>query len=89
MNIGIDIDDTITNNTEVIDRFAKEYTEQVLNREFKINTLDVVSPMWAQYVYRWTEQENEDFWDKYYEKVMENAIPKEDAIECINFKFSI
>ena len=84
MNIGIDIDDTITNNTEVIDRFAKEYTEQVLNREFKINTLDVVSPMWAQYVYRWTEQENEDFWDKYYEKVMENVKPKDDAIEIIN-----
>ena len=84
MNIGIDIDDTITNNTEVIDRFAKEYTEQVLNREFKINTLDVVSPMWAQYVYGWTEQENDIFWDRYYEKVMENAIPKEDAIECIN-----
>ena len=84
MNIGIDIDDTITNNTEVIDRFAKEYTEQVLNREFKINTLDVVSPMWAQYVYGWTEQENDDFWNQNYEKVMENAIPKEDAIECIN-----
>ena len=84
MNIGIDIDDTITNNSQVIDSFAKEYTEQVLKRKFEINTIDVVSPMWAQYVYEWTLEENDKFWELYYEKTMENAIPKENAVQIIN-----
>ena len=84
MNIGIDIDDTITNNSQVIDDFAKEYTEQILKRKFEINTLDIVSPMWAQYVYGWTAEENDKFWELYYEKTMENAIPKENAVQIIN-----
>ena len=37
MNIGIDIDDTIANTFATIDKYAKEYTEKVLKREFKIN----------------------------------------------------
>ena len=84
MNIGIDIDDTITNNSKLIDEFAKEYTEKVLKRKFEIKTLDVISPMWAQYVYGWNEEEDDKFWELYYEKTMKNAIPKENAVKIIN-----
>ena len=84
MNIGIDIDDTITNNSKVIDEFAKEYTEKVLKRKFEIKTLYVISPMWAQYVYGWNKDEDDKFWELYYEKTMKNAIPKEKAVEIIN-----
>ena len=45
MNIGIDIDDTIANTFEFIDKYAKIYTEKVLKRDFKIKDLDVTDPM--------------------------------------------
>ena len=84
MNIGIDIDDTITKTTEEFDIWAKEYTENVLNRKFELNLTDVVSPLWARCVYGWTDEEDNRFWDMYYEKTIENLKPKENAIEVIN-----
>lgn len=35
MIIGIDIDETISDTTKQIDIFAKEYTEQILKRNFR------------------------------------------------------
>ena len=84
MNIGIDIDDTIAKTAEECDIWAKEYTENVLNRKFELNVADVVSPFWARCVYCWTDEEDNRFWDMYYEKIMENLKPKENAIEVIN-----
>lgn len=84
MRIGIDIDDTITATTEIIDFYAKEYTEKVLKREFKIHKIDDLDPMWAKFVYKWTNEEDDRFWDLYYEKNMENVKPKENAIKVIN-----
>lgn len=84
MNIGIDIDDTISNMSEEIDVWAKEYTENVLKRKFELQKLEIFDPMWAKYLYNWTEEENKIFWDTYYEKIMENEKPKEDAVQIIN-----
>jgi uncharacterized HAD superfamily protein len=84
MNIGIDIDDTITKTSEETDIYAKEYTEKVLKRKFEFNKIEILDPMWARHLYGWTEKEDKNFWDLYYEKVMENVKPKDDAIEIIN-----
>ena len=84
MNIGIDIDDTISKTSEEIYIWAKEFTEKELGREFKINTIDVFDPMWSKYVYNWTNEENDKFWELYYAKVMDNLKPKEEVIEIIN-----
>ena len=84
MIIGIDIDDTIAQTTEQIDIFAKEYTENKLNREFKINNKSVYDSMWAKYVYGWTIDEDKKFWDLYYEKVVGNVKPKKDSSEVID-----
>ena len=84
MNIGIDIDDTITKTSEEVDIYAKEYTEKVLNRKFELKQVEILNPMWAQYLYGWTDEEDKKFWDIYYEKIMENVKPKEDAIRIIN-----
>lgn len=84
MNIGIDIDDTIAQTTEEIDIWAKEYTEKELGRKFELNTINVVDPMWSKYVYKWTDEETNKFWNLYYAKIMENLKPKEDVIETIN-----
>ena len=84
MNIGIDIDDTITKTSEETDIWAKEYTENILKRKFELQEIEIFDPMWAKYLYNWTEEEDKIFWDTYYEKIMENVKPKEDAIEVIN-----
>ena len=77
MNIGIDIDDTISKTTEAIDEMAKYYTENILKREFKLNEdKEILDPMWAKYLYGWTTEENDKFWDLYYEKIMSNLSPK-------------
>lgn len=84
MNIGIDIDDTITKISEETDIYAKEYTESILKRKFEPQNIKIFDPMWAKHLYNWTDEENDKFWDLYYEKIMENVKPKEDAVEVIN-----
>lgn len=86
MIIGIDIDDTITKTTEQIDIFAKEYTEKILKREFSIN-FDTYDPMWARGAYAWSKEEDREFWNLYYVKVVENVEPKDNSIEVINELF--
>lgn len=84
MNIGIDIDDTITDTSTQTDIWAKEYTEKVLKRKFELQELEIFDPMWAKHLYHWTIEEDKNFWDFYYEKIMEQVKPKENAIEIIN-----
>lgn len=84
MNIGIDIDDTISKTTEEIDKFAKIYTENVLKRKFEFKDIETFDPMWAKHLYGWTNEEDKAFWDIYYEKICEDAKPKDGAIEIIN-----
>ena len=84
MNIGIDIDDTIAKTSEEIDIWAKEYTEKILNRKFTLSEIEILDSMWAKHLYNWTEEEDKEFWDIYYEKIMESVKPKENAIDVIN-----
>ena len=84
MKIGIDIDDTITNTSEEIDIWAKEYTEKILKRKFELPKLEILDSMWARHLYNWTIEEDKNFWDLYYEKIVENVKPKENAVEIIN-----
>ena len=84
MIIGIDIDDTIANTIEQTDIYAKEYTEKILKRNFKLNKADVNDPMQAKHVYGWSIEEDKNFWDLYYEKVIENVNLKDAAAEVIN-----
>lgn len=41
MNIGIDIDDTITKTSEETDIYAKEYTESILKRKFEPQNIEI------------------------------------------------
>ena len=45
MIIGIDIDDTISETTIQTDILAKEYTECILNRNFKIHETNSSDPI--------------------------------------------
>lgn len=84
MNIGIDIDDTIAMTAEIIDIYAKEYTENILKREFRLNEIEILDPMWARNLYGWTDEEDKEFWNLYYEQIMKDVKPKNDSIEMIN-----
>lgn len=84
MNIGIDIDDTIAKTSEETDIYAKEYTENILKRKFELQKIEILDPMWARHLYGWSDEEDKNFWNLYYEKVMKNVKPKDDAIEIIN-----
>lgn len=84
MNIGIDIDDTISKTTEMIDVVAKKFTENELKKEFTINELGVTDPYWAKDTYNWTAEECSQFFGKYYEEIVRQVEPKEDVIETIN-----
>ena len=84
MIIGIDIDDTISDSTTQHDYYAKEFTEKVLKREFKIYETSSLDPMWAKFVYDWSDEENKEFWNLYYEKDMMSVVPKPNAVEIIN-----
>ena len=55
-----------------------------MKRKFELQEIEIFDPMWAKYLYNWTEEEDRIFWDTYYEKIMESVKPKEDAIEVIN-----
>ena len=91
MNIGIDIDDTIAKTSEQTDIYAREYMEKELKRKFKLKDIEILDPMWAKHLYGWSIEEDKEFWDKYYEKIMQSVEPKEDALEVINkiFLFEI
>lgn len=84
MNIGIDIDDTIGMTSEETDIYAKEYTENILKREFKLNEIEILDPMWAKHLYGWNNEEDKEFWNLYYEQIMKNIKPKSNSIEIIN-----
>lgn len=84
MNIGIDIDDTISKSCEQTDIYAKEYTETVLKRKFEFKKTETNDPMWCKHLYGWNDEEDKKFWEMYYEIIVENVKPKENAIEVIN-----
>ncbi len=87
MKIGIDIDDTIANTSEQINIYAKIFTENILKRKFKLKNIDIYDPMWARHLYGWTEEEDKEFWNKYYEKCVQNVKPMKNAANIINKLF--
>ena len=48
MNIGIDIDDTITKTSEETDIYAKEYTENILKRKFELRIIAKITKEWLK-----------------------------------------
>ena len=84
MNIGIDIDDTIADTSVETAIWAKHYTENVLKKEFKIHDFQTSEPVFFKSLYGWTSEEDQNFWNLYYEPIVENVKPKPNAVEIIN-----
>lgn len=87
MIIGIDIDDTLTNTSELLLAYVQKYDYEVLKGNGSINKEKVYSIINGEKVkdgMGWTTEENNAFKDMYHANVLENAPIKPFAKEIIN-----
>ena len=84
MNIGIDIDDTISNTFETFLPYMKKFVEQDLNRELNLNLSSKTDYYNITEKYSLSELETRTFWENYYIPMLENVRPKESAVKVIN-----
>ena len=85
MNIGIDIDDTISETYETLLPYSQKYTIEDLKRKSEIKLKkDYVSHFYIVYMNSWTEQEAMEFWKKYYAEILRKVNIKKFASEVIH-----
>lgn len=84
MNIGIDIDDTISNTFETFLPYLEKFVYQDLNRKLDLNLSSRIDYYNIVEKYGLSEEEARVFWTKYYVLMLENVKPKENAVEIIN-----
>ena len=75
MKIGFDIDDTITNSSEVFVKYATQYN-YLKSIKFPINTNELDLTL----AFGWDEENKKEFNKLYLKKVLNEAIPNKDVI---------
>ena len=83
MNIGIDIDDTISDTYATLFEYAQKYTVEELKREPIINKCDSTNHFYIVYMHNWSEEEALKFWDKYYAEILKKVSIKTFASDYI------
>ncbi len=84
MNIGIDIDDTISDTYNTIIPYAQKYTIEDLKRSGDINNrYGTITHKYIQFMHGWNKEEDLGFWDKYYEEMISSVKVKPFAKEII------
>lgn len=79
MIIGVDIDNTITNTLPILKRYCQRYHNEVLKRNTPMNPKG-----FATYnLFDWTQEESQEFCNKYLEEVVLQAPVKPRAKENI------
>lgn len=85
MNIGIDIDDTISLTFEELYPRAKEYVRNELGREvINEESENAVDHNYIEQMLKITQEEMEIFWEKNLAQLLKDVKPKENSIEIIN-----
>lgn len=79
MNIGIDVDNTITDTLPVLKKYCKEYNDKVIKRNLSMNEEGFA----VANLYEWTEEEKKEFLVKYIDEVREQAKIKQNAQKII------
>lgn len=79
MIIGIDIDDTISDTYAYLFPYAQKYTAEDLGRKIEISDKN----RYIENMHKWTEEEEKQFFDKYYEETLQNVKPKLFAAETM------
>jgi len=84
MNIGIDIDDTISETFETLIPYAQKYTIEDLKRKSNIDLRgDLSNHFYIVYINRWNEQEAIAFLEKYYAEILRQVNIKKFAADII------
>lgn len=83
MNIGIDIDDTISDTYATLFEYAQKYTVEELKKEPVIDNSAMSNHFYIVYMHNWTEEEAKVFWDKYYADVLRRVNIKTFAADVI------
>lgn len=85
MNIGIDIDDTISETFETLLPYSQKYTIEDLKRKSEIDmNQNFLDHFYIVYMNGWNEKEATDFWSKYYGEILKKVNIKKFASEVIN-----
>lgn len=84
MNIGIDIDDTISNTFETFLPYMKKFVEQDLNRNLNLNLSSKTDYYNIIEKYNLSQEEARVFWVNNYVSILENVKPRKSAVEIIN-----
>ncbi len=79
MNIGFDIDDTITNSSAVFIKYAKEYNIKK-NISYSINTNELDQTL----AFGWNDENKKEFRELYLERILTETIPNSHVLETIN-----
>lgn len=83
MNIGIDIDDTISDTYATLFEYAQKYTVEELKREPIIDEGAMTDHFYIEYMHNWTKKEAEIFWEKYYAEILKKVNIKTFAADTI------
>lgn len=74
MNIGVDIDDTITYTTDTMIKYADKYSEEVLKEKYKVKVLgSIADSHYLNSLYGWDKNTKIDFFSKYYENIIKES----------------
>lgn len=84
MNIGIDIDDTITKTYEKTFPKALEFVEKVLKRKIELDYSKTFDHNYIENVLKLSDEEADLFWRQNLENLLNIVEPKENSIEVIN-----
>ncbi len=85
MNIGIDIDDTISNSFETYFGDSQLFDIEEMNGTGEVKNMGKVpSHKYVETMYNWDDESTDKFWNRYFEKVLTDATPKSYAPEVIN-----
>lgn len=80
MNIGFDIDDTITNSSEIFVKYAIEYNK-LKNIIYPINTNELDQTL----AFGWNGGNKKEFKNLYLKKILMETTPNKNAIKVINY----
>ena len=73
MNIGIDIDDTISETYATLLEYAQKYTIEELKRSPIIKSFNTEDHLYIENMHNWNENETARFWKKYYEEIIKKV----------------
>lgn len=85
MNIGVDIDDTITYTTDVMIKYADKYNEEVLNKKNKFKDFgNITDRHYLNSMYGWNNDIKCNFFSKYYENIIRESKVIENVSNTLN-----